>query len=83
MVKPEVVVALGATAAHSLLGKAVTIKAAREAPVTLPDGSALHVTIHPSYLLRIDDPAQAQAEYARFVDDLRKAALRASARVSG
>ncbi len=83
MVKPEVMVALGATAAHSLLGKAVTIKAAREAPLSLPDGSELRVTVHPSYLLRIEDPAQAEAEYRRFVEDLRAAALRGSPRVSG
>jgi uracil-DNA glycosylase len=74
MVQPQVVVALGATAAHSLFGKPVTIKAARESPVALPDGSMVYVTIHPSYLLRIEDAAQAQAEYARFVDDLAAAA---------
>lgn len=74
MVRPRVIVALGATAAQSLLGRSVTIKAAREAPVTLADGSQLHVTIHPSYLLRISETAQADAEYRRFVDELRAAA---------
>ncbi len=83
MVRPDVVVALGATAAHSLLGKTVTIKAAREAPVLLPDGTELRVTIHPSYLLRIEDQAIARAEYARFVDDLRAAAARIASDVSG
>ncbi len=78
MVKPDVVVALGATAAHSLLGKAVTIKATRETPVMLSDGSRLHVTIHPSYLLRLEDAAAAQNEYARFVADLRSAAAHVS-----
>jgi uracil-DNA glycosylase len=78
MVQPEVVVALGATAAHSLLGKAVTIKATRETPTTLSDGSRLHVTIHPSYLLRLEDAAAAQTEYARFVADLRSAAAHVS-----
>ena len=37
----------------------------------LPDGGGAWITVHPSYLLRLDDAAQAQEEYARFVDDLR------------
>jgi DNA polymerase len=28
------------------------------------------ITIHPSYLLRIQDPAEARSEYARFIADL-------------
>ena len=62
--------ALGATAAHSLLGKAVTLSRLRGTPVTLPDGSECHVTIHPSYLLRIEDEARKRAEYQQFEEEL-------------
>ena len=64
------IVALGATAGHSLLGKSVTINRLRCTPITLPDGSECHVTIHPSYLLPIDDDARAKEEYQMFVRDL-------------
>ena len=40
-------------------------------PQTLPDGSELWITVHPSFLLRIEDPVLARDEYARFVADLR------------
>ena len=40
----------------------------------MPDGAAAFVTIHPSFLLRIQDAADKKREYARFVADLRLAA---------
>ena len=40
----------------------------------LADGTAAFVTIHPSYLLRIEDQADKQREYENFVADLRPAA---------
>ena len=70
LVKPRIIVALGATAAHSLLGRAVTISKLRGAPRMLADGTVLFVTIHPSYLLRIPDPARKAEEQARFAADL-------------
>lgn len=74
IVKPEVVVALGATAARSLTGRAVTIAKVRGAPIDLDDGSRLVVTIHPSALLRIEDEADKRAKYREFVKDLKAAA---------
>jgi len=74
IVKPQVVVALGATAARSLLGRAVTITKVRGAPIDLEDGSRLVVTIHPSALLRIDDEADKREKYQEFVRDLKVAA---------
>ncbi|MCA3254728.1 MAG: UdgX family uracil-DNA binding protein [Alphaproteobacteria bacterium] len=68
--RPKLIVALGATAARAVLGRAVTIGKTRGQPVPLDDGSELWVTIHPSYLLRIEDPEAARAEYDRFVADL-------------
>jgi uracil-DNA glycosylase len=74
IVKPVAIVALGATAARSLLGRSVTITKARRQTLRLPDGTAAFVTIHPSYLLRIEDEADKQREYDNFVADLRPAA---------
>jgi uracil-DNA glycosylase len=74
IVKPEVVVALGATAARSLLGKPTTIGKVRGAPIDLADGSRLVVTIHPSALLRIEEEADKRAQYRAFVRDLKSAA---------
>jgi DNA polymerase len=58
IVKPQLIVALGATAARSLIGRAVT----------------LLVSIHPSALLRIKDSKDKAMHYAKFVDDLRRCA---------
>jgi uracil-DNA glycosylase len=74
IVKPDVVVAMGATAARSLTGRAVTITKLRGAPIDLQDGSRLVVTIHPSSLLRIVDEADKREKYRAFVKDLRAAA---------
>ena len=73
LVRPKVTVALGATAARSLLGRAVTIGKERGRAIALPDGSEAWITVHPSYLLRIEDKGAADEEYMRFVEDLRAA----------
>ena len=70
LVAPRVVVALGATAARALTGRNVTIGRERGRPQSLPGGAALWITVHPSYLLRIEDRAAAEAEFERFVADL-------------
>jgi uracil-DNA glycosylase len=74
IVKPAAIVALGATAARSLLGRPVTIAKLRGRMVQLADGTAAFVTIHPSFLLRIQDDADKEREYRNFVADLRPAA---------
>jgi len=74
IVKPVAIVALGATAARSLLGRAVTISRVRGQILHLTDGTAAFVTIHPSWLLRIEDEADKEREYKNFVADLRPAA---------
>jgi DNA polymerase len=73
IVRPALVVALGATAAWSLLGRSVTISRMRGELQSLADETPLLVTVHPSYLLRIEDEDQKAAEYRRFVGDLRLA----------
>ncbi|MGN6277661.1 MAG: UdgX family uracil-DNA binding protein [Sphingomonas sp.] len=73
LVKPQVTVALGATAARSVFGRAITNGRERGRPPELPDGGVGWVTVHPSYLLRLPDRVQAEEEYARFVEDLKGA----------
>jgi DNA polymerase len=70
MVKPKVVVALGATGLRAVTGRSAPIASLRGRPNRLPDGTILIVTIHPSYLLRMPDRDAAEAEYRRFVADL-------------
>jgi len=78
LIRPPVTVALGATAARSLIGKSVTISRVRETPLTLDDGSEVWVTVHPSYLLRMPDPERRRAERQLFVRDLKRIKARAA-----
>ena len=73
IVKPKVVVALGATAVRSLMGRPMTIGKIRGRVLTMPDGARMVATIHPSYILRIDDERDKQAQYRAFVRDLKAA----------
>jgi DNA polymerase len=73
VVQPTLIVALGATAVHSLLQKATSIASIRGKLMSLPDGGRMLATIHPSYLLRIRDAADKMRERRRFIADLRKA----------
>lgn len=72
-VKPRLVVALGATALQSLAGYSGTMETARGRVLQTREGAALRATIHPSYLLRLRDDEEKEAQYARFVEDLREA----------
>jgi DNA polymerase len=74
IIKPAAIVALGATAARSVLGRVVTIAKMRGRAHELADGTPAFVTIHPSWLLRIEDPADKQREYRQLVADLRAVA---------
>jgi probable DNA metabolism protein len=71
LVRPELVVALGATAAQSLLGRTVAVTKERGNIIDRDDGLRVFVTVHPSYLLRLPDEATKAAERARFIDDMR------------
>jgi uracil-DNA glycosylase family 4 len=73
LVKPGVLVLMGATAAQSLLGPQFRVTQSRG--TLLHSELATHVvaTVHPSSLLRGDDETR-HAEIARFTDDLRVAA---------
>jgi probable DNA metabolism protein len=83
-IKPDLVVAMGATAAQSVLGKMTPINKNRGRLINLDDGTRALVTVHPSYLLRLPDADAKAREYQRFVEDLKIAAglLRRSARAA-
>ena len=70
-VQPKLVVALGATAALALAGKAMPVAANRGHLLTL-DGRPGLITIHPSFLLRMPDEDKAMA-WKAFVSDLKLA----------
>lgn len=72
LTRPKLAVALGATAAQSLLGKAVSITQMRGGVVQREDGLRVFLTIHPSFILRIPDQADKQAERARFLADMKE-----------
>ena len=74
LVQPELVVALGATAARSLTGKTITINKIRGEVLPLEDGGRLVVTLHPSSLLRIKDAEDKKRQYGVLVDDLKHCA---------
>jgi DNA polymerase len=58
IVRPRLVLALGASAARGLLGRTVSVSRERGRAIMLDDGTELWVTVHPSYLLRLDGPAR-------------------------
>ena len=82
MVKPAAIVAMGATAARSVFGRVVTIAKMRGEVHRLADGTAALATIHPSYLLRIQEETDKEREYRQFVSDLRLAKKAVAARAA-
>lgn len=75
LVQPRLILALGASAARSLLGRNVSIGRARGTWMNLPGERQLLISYHPSYLLRLDDQARA-APLALFRADLATLAAR-------
>jgi uracil-DNA glycosylase family protein len=70
VVKPRVLVCLGATAAQALLGREFRVTSERGRPVESDLAENVLATVHPSSILRAD-PADREREYDAFVDDLR------------
>jgi uracil-DNA glycosylase family protein len=74
LVKPRVIVALGATAAQALLGKQFRVTRDRGKAIASPLADAVVATVHPSSVLRApDEETRARAE-REFFADLEKAA---------
>ncbi len=72
LVKPEAAIALGATAARALLGRAVGVTSERGRWLARADGLPVLITLHPSALLRME-PSERGAAFERWLDDLRQA----------
>ena len=80
VLKPRLVVALGATASQSLAGHPIAIGKNRGRTLALESGLNVFVTVHPSSLLRTPDEAARAAAYMLFVNDLRAVGELASSR---
>ncbi len=70
LVKPKLIVAMGATALFSLTGEKQKLGDVRGRPIAMEEGRSLFVTVHPSYLLRIPDEERKVQELARFREDM-------------
>jgi DNA polymerase len=70
LVRPKLVVALGATAVLALSGKATPITRSRGRATFGPYQG--YITVHPSYLLRLPDEATKREAYEAFLGDLRR-----------
>ncbi len=73
LVKPKVIVALGATAAQALLGKQFRVTQQRGNPVSFELAEAVIATVHPSAVLRARDADREQAR-EDFFRDMQKVA---------
>jgi uracil-DNA glycosylase family protein len=82
LIHPPVTVALGATAARSLIGKIVTISKVRGEPLTLADGTECWVTVHPSSILRAPDEEARREGKRLFLRDLQRIKARAEELIS-
>jgi uracil-DNA glycosylase family protein len=74
LIKPRVIVCLGATAAQALLGRSFKVSHQRGTFVSSPLAPRVTATVHPSSILRAPDEASRRAEMKRFVDDLKRVA---------
>ena len=75
VVKPRVIICLGATAAQAAFGKAVRLNELRGRPWSTSIAPIVFVTVHPSAVLRHPDPVEREREYRGFVEDLRSIRL--------
>ena len=74
LIKPEVIVALGATAAQALLGPKFRVTKQRGEFLESNLAPYVMATVHPSSILRAPDEESRRLELRRFIDDLKKLA---------
>ena len=80
LVKPRVLVCLGATAAQALLGKAFKVSRQRGEPVPSTLAPVVGATVHPSSILRAPDDETRREEMRRFIEDLKRIVFKGSSR---
>jgi uracil-DNA glycosylase family protein len=73
LVKPKLVVCLGATAAQAIFGPSFRVTRDRGKVLSSPFADKVVATVHPSSLLRQPDEASREREYGHFVNELRVA----------
>jgi uracil-DNA glycosylase len=74
LLRPHILVCLGATAAQALLGKKFKVSQQRGEFVESSLAPLVTATVHPSSILRAPDDVARRAEMKRFVADLKKVA---------
>jgi uracil-DNA glycosylase family protein len=79
LVRPQLILALGVTAAVALAGRPVVLSRERGRVIELADGQRGMVTTHPSSILRMPDQKARHAAFAALVKDLRAAVKQAAA----
>jgi len=70
IIRPELIVCLGATAARAVIGPQHRLLQERGRFFDHPSGASMTATVHPSAVLRSPDPEQRNANYEAFVADL-------------
>ena len=78
LVRPQLILALGVTAAVALAGRPVVLSRERGKVIEFADGQRGMVTVHPSSLLRMPDQAARHAAFAALVKDLKAAVKQAA-----
>lgn len=73
-VRPKLILCLGATAASNLIAPDFPLLAQRGQWHRWTDGTQLMATVHPSYLLRLKEPAERARQTAAFLHDLKRVA---------
>jgi DNA polymerase len=71
LVRPQIIVCLGATAGQALFGSRFSVTRERGRFLASPYAPCVIATLHPSALLRITEPAERREAFERFVADLR------------
>ncbi len=71
ILRPHVIVCLGATAAKAIIDKNFKITVDRGRFIDNPAAPFVFATIHPSYLLRLPEEAAREQQYQTFIEDLR------------
>jgi DNA polymerase len=74
VVRPDIIVLLGATAAQAVMGPAFLVSKQRGEVMPSPLGIPVLATVHPSSILRATDDASREAAMASFIGDLKVAA---------
>lgn len=80
-IRPKMIVCLGRTAAEAVLERPVRLRL-EQGTFAHARGAPVFITIHPSALLRFEEPEEKEREYERFVSDLRSVVKKIGAMVS-